>query len=249
MIIPSLSNVDSSGIFPDKITSTLAKNNMKIITKVLKKAISGNLFLAEEIGFTIFNRFICDTIPLVLDIAYNLNKDCTLPNYINKLFSGKYLDYYDYFKEKTEEKIQYQTICISFKEINSFLNIIEKHKNFFIDNNKDEKTKAIYNSFLIKKNKFLSIYNENIESKIINYYIFTKINYKKEFENRIKAIIQDSFEIFFKDQKNDIVLKFKKCLSEVLAYINHLQNEDFISRTGPTKIGFSITVPTRLKLS
>ena len=230
MIIPSLSNVDSSGIFPDKITSTLAKNNMKIITKVLKKAISGNLFLAEEIGFTIFNRFICDTIPLVLDIAYNLNKDCTLPNYINKLFSGKYLDYYDYFKEKTEEKIQYQTICISFKEINSFLNIIEKHKNFFIDNNKDEKTKAIYNSFLIKKNKFLSIYNENIESKIINYYIFTKINYKKEFDNRIKAIIQDSFEIFFKEQKNDIVLKFKKCLSEVLAYINHLQNEDFISQ-------------------
>ena len=229
MIIPSLSNVDSIGIFPDKITSKLAKDNINVITEILKKAISGNLFLVDEIGFSLFDKFILDIIPLILDIANNLNKDCTLPNNINKLFS-KNLDYYDYFKEKIEENIHYQTICFSFKEINIFLNIIEKNKKYLIENNKNEEAKNIFSSFLSKKDKCLSIYKENIKTNTINYYIFNKIKYKKEFENRIKAIVQDSFEIFFKDQKNDIVLKFKKCLSVLLSYINYLQNEDFISR-------------------
>ena len=229
MIIPSLSNVDSIGIFPDKITSKLAKDNMKVIVEILNKAISGNLFLADEIGFTIFNKFIIDTIPVILDIANSLNKDCNLPNFINKLFSGKNTDYYDYFKEKNEQNIQYQTICISLKEINILLNIIEKNKTVFIDNNKNEDTRNIFGIFLRKKEKYLSIYEEKKKKNVIDYYIFNNIKYNQEFEERIKAIIQDSFEIFFGDQKNDIVLKFKKCLSVILAYINYLQNEDFIS--------------------
>ena len=229
MIIPSLSNVDSIGIFPDKITSKLAKDNMKVIVEILNKAISGNLFLADEIGFTIFNKFIIDTIPVILDIANSLNKDCNLPNFINKLFSGKNTDYYDYFKEKNEQNIQYQTICISLKEINILLNIIEKNKTVFIDNNKNEDTRNILGIFLRKKEKYLSIYEEKKKKNVIDYYIFNNIKYKQEFEERIKAIIQDSFEIFFGEQKNDIVLKFKKCLSAILAYINYLQNEDFIS--------------------
>ena len=229
MIIPSLCNVDSIGIFPDKITSKLAKDNMNVIIEILNKAISGKLFLADEIGFTIFNKFIIDIIPLILDIANSLNKDCILPNFINKLFSGKNIDYYDYFKEKNEQNIQYQTICISLKEINIFLNIIEKNKGVFLDNNKNEESKNIFGILLRKKDKYLSIYEENKKKNVIDYYIFSNIKYKQEFEERIKAIIQDSFEIFFGDQKNDIVLKFKKCLSVILAYINYLQNEDFIS--------------------
>ena len=70
---------------------------------------------------------------------------------------------------------------------------------------------------------------KTFQKKKINYYIFTKINYKPDFDNQIKAIIQDSFEIFFQNQNNDDVFKFKKCLSVVLTYINYLQKEEFVS--------------------
>ncbi len=51
MIFPSLNIVYLTGIFLDKITSKLAKDNINAITEILKKAISGNLFLVDEIGF------------------------------------------------------------------------------------------------------------------------------------------------------------------------------------------------------
>ena len=56
MIIPMLSNINSSGILTDKITSELSKENINIIAEILRKAISGNLFLIEDNGFTLFNK-------------------------------------------------------------------------------------------------------------------------------------------------------------------------------------------------
>ena len=229
MIIPMLSNINSSGILTDKITSELSKENINIIAEILRKAISGNLFLIEDNGFTLFNKYIINIIPQIFDIVINLNKDCTLPEFINKLIQEKKFESYDYFKEKKEENIQYQSICISFKEINILLNIIENNKDIFLTKNLDKNNKNIIESFLNTTKEVSEKFNNNISDKFINYYIFKKINYKPDFDHKIKAIIQDSFEIFFENQKNDIVVKFKKCLSVLLTYINHLQNEDFVS--------------------
>ena len=229
MIIPMLSNINSSGILTDKITSKLSKENINIIVEILRKAISGNLFSIEDNGYTLFNKYIINIIPQIFDIVINLNKDCILPEFINKLINGKKIESYDYFTEKNEENIQYQSICISFKEINILINIIENNKDIFFSKNMDKNVKNIFESFLNTTKEVSEKYNNNISDKFINYYIFTKINYKPDFDHKIKAIIQDSFEIFFEDQKNDIVVKFKKCLSVLLTYINHLQNEDFIS--------------------
>ena len=229
MIIPMLNKVDSSGISSNKIISKLTKENINIIVYILKKAISGNLFLIKDNGFTIFNKYIINIIPQIFDIILNVNKDCDLPNFINKLIHEEKNKVCDFFKRRLDENIQYQSICISFKEINILLNILDKNKDYFITNNKIEEEKKIFELLLKRKEEILSIYNNNISNKNINYYIFTKINYKKDFEQKIGAIIQDSFEIFFENQKNDLILKFKKCLSVILTFINYLQDEDFIS--------------------
>ena len=229
MILPLLSNIDSSGILTDKVISKLSKENIKVIVEVLKKAISGNLFLVEDNGYTLFNKYIINILPQIFDIVNDINKDCTLPEFINKLINKGKIESYDYFKENEEENIQYQSICISFKEIIILINIIDKNKDLFLIKNMDKEIKRTIESFLNIKKEVSILYDDNISKKFINYYIFTKINYKPDFDNRIKAIIQDSFEIFFENQKNDLVLKFKKCLSVLLTYINYLQDEDFVS--------------------
>ena len=226
MIIPAL----KYELFANGITSNLVKENLNIIFTVLKKAISGNLFFIDDNGFTIFNKYILEIMPQIFEIVYNLNKDCNLPEYISKLITNKEdIKRYDYFKEKKEENIRFQSICFSFKEIYILLNIISNNKNFFINNNKNEKEKKLFELLLKKTDTITLTYKNDLEKNNINYYLLTKVYYKPEFDNKIKAIIQDSFEIFFKDQKNDIVLKFKKCLSFILTHINYLQNEDFSS--------------------
>ena len=229
MILPMLSNIDSSGILDDKIISSLSKENINVIVNILKKAVSGNLFLINENGYTLFNKYIMNIMPLIFDIIISIDKDLVLPKFINELIKGKKIKSYDFFKEKKEENIQYQSICISFKEINILLNILDKNRDDFFVDNKNKEIKTIFESFLYSKNEVLSIYKDNISNKNLNYYIFTKINYKPEFDLKIKAIIKDSFEIFFENQKNDIILKFKKCLAVILTYINYLQREDFYS--------------------
>ena len=247
IIIPILININSYGIWSNKIMSELSKNNLNIIMCILKKAISGDLFLVKDNGFVLYNKYIINIMPTIFEIVLDLNKDCILPKFISDLINNNNTCEYDYFKEKNEENIQFQSICISLKEINIFLNIIERKKDYFVNHNKNNESKNIFSSILKKKNELSSIYKKNLENKYINYYIFTKINYKTEFENKINAIIQDSFEIFFADQKNDIVLKFKKCLSVILTHINYLHNEDFISLIN-RKEDLAIKKESKLKL-
>ena len=75
--------------------------------------------------------------------------------------------------------------------------------------------------------KYLKNVEENTNKKIIEYYSTYKIFYQKDFENRINAIIKDNFEILFKDQTNNEALRFKRCLTEILAEVNYLHKEGF----------------------
>ena len=64
---------------------------------------------------------------------------------------------------------------------------------------------------------------KKLKNNAFDYYLINKINYNKVFEEQINAIIKDNFEILFRNEPDNDVLKFKKCLSEVLAYVNYLQ--------------------------
>ena len=85
MIIPMITTPEGSGIFTDGIISKMTKNNLNIISKILKASISGNLFLVESAGYTIYNKFIIDSLPNIFDIILEIDEDITLPNYINEL--------------------------------------------------------------------------------------------------------------------------------------------------------------------
>ena len=236
MIIPMLTNPDYSGIFTDGIISKLTKENMSVIVTVLKTIVSGNLFLVESEGYTIFNKYIIETIPKIFDIIINLDTNCILPDFITNLINDipeKINDQerninYNYFNEKVDEKIQFQSICFSWKDLYVITNSIEKNNTLFINNFKTEKEKKLYDEVLFNNKRYLDQYQEDLKNKVINYHIYTKILYEEELESKINAIIKDNFDILFQGQVNDEALRIKKCLSEVLAYVNYLQQEDFV---------------------
>ena len=239
MIIPMITTPEGSGIFTDGIISKMTKNNLNIISKILKASISGNLFLVESAGYTIYNKFIIDSLPNIFDIILEIDEDITLPNYINELIKDvpENIDNdnrkinYDYFDEKKEEKIQFQSICFSWKDLSILLNTVFENKISFKQKCKELELE-IYNGIIFDAEndlkKYLKNVEENTNKKIIEYYSTYKIFYQKDFENRINAIIKDNFEILFKDQTNNEALRFKRCLTEILAEVNYLHKEDFI---------------------
>ena len=241
MIIPMLNNPDYSGIYTDGIISKITKDNLNIIVKILKVILSGSLFLVENAGYTIFNKFIIDTLPSIFEIIIdidNITDNFNLPNFINNLINDfpeninnkeRNINY-DYFMEKKDERIQYQSLCFSWYDLIILINTIKKSKDTFNDLYKDEKEKEMVNSVVIDKEyyqKILQNYEENINKKTIDYFFITKILYQNDFENKINAIIKDNFEILFQGEIDDEALRFKKCLTEVLAYVNYLKKEDF----------------------
>ena len=131
-------------------------------------------------------------------------------------------------EENEKEKIQFQSICFSWKDIAIILKTINADKNFFISKSKyKEKLEELLcdcENYLIES---LKKYQEDKSNKILEYYLATKIIYQKKFENQINSIIKDNFEILFQGEADNEALRFKKCLTEVLAYVNHLQKDDF----------------------
>ena len=243
MIIPMLKNPDFSGIYTDGIISKMTKDNLNIIVEILKIAISGNLFSVANLGYTLYNKFIIDSVSNIFDIIIEIDNNIILPDFINELINNipeklETLDdiirniNYDYFKEKKEEKVQFQGIIFSWKDLYIILNTIDKNKNIFINKCKNEEEKKMLDQLTCNIQEDLKQYlensKENINKKVIDYYLITKIFYEKNFENSINSIIKDNFEILFQGEENNKALRFKKCLSEVLAYVNYLQKEDFI---------------------
>ena len=239
MIIPMINKPDGSGIFTDGIISKTTKSNLNIIAKILKVLVSGKLFLVDNAGYTIYNKFIIDSLPNIFDIVFEIDEDITLPNYINDLIKEvpENIDNlnrkvnYDYFGEKKEEKIQFQSICFSWKDLSILHSILFNNRDYFEKRCKNDEenemfTKLVWNGEDDLK-EYLKNTEENNKKKIIDYYSTYKIFYQKDFENKINAIIKDNFEILFQGQVNDEALRFKKCLTEILAYVNYLHKEDF----------------------
>ena len=243
MIIPMLSNPDCSGIYTDGIISKMTKDNLNIIVQILKISISGNLFSVGNCGYTLYNKFIIDSVSNIFDIIIEIDTNITLPNFITELINNipekiETLDdiqrniNYNYFKEKKEEKIQFQGIIFSWEDLYIILNTINKNEKLFLNKCKNEEEKKILDQLIYTSKDdsklYYENYKDNISKKVIDYYLITKIFYEEKFENSINSIIKDNFEILFQGQTNDESLRFKKCLSEVLAYVNFLQKEDFI---------------------
>ena len=235
-IFPILGNPIYNGIVTDSIISNATKENLDIILKIFSKFISGNLFNEFESAYSIFNKFIVEKLPFLFNMIKNIDNDISTfepPVVIkNLLESNSQINSetrninYNYFEINKNDNIRYQSICFSFSDLMMFINGINDMKNISI--------KKESNLFLLLKYK--KIFNErhlqDMQENKKGYIFLSKFTYRESFLKEIKSVTEDHFDIYFKNQKNNIntneeIYRIKKCLIKVLIYINKLHKEFF----------------------
>ena len=239
ILLPIISNPEFNGIITTDIISQITNDNLKIISDIFKKMLSGELFTKYEDPYmTLFNPFIIETMPKLFELVENA-ENLKLPEKIRKLIdepnkTNNNFDRninYEFFKENKNENIEYQSICFSWQTIYIFLQIVIKYKKLFIDENANNEQKKIFGKFFEYKDKFINFFTNGIKNKKNEFFIITKINYKDEFEKKLNSIISDNFNTIKPKLHNDLITAYKKCLSEVLCYVNIFHKENLLPFT------------------
>ena len=260
IILPVLENPSYNGIITSEIISNLTKENLEIISSILKMTLSGQLFsIGIDPCMTIFNQFIIEILPNVFEIVQILEHNFKLPELIKGLTETiKDIDSeereinYDYFSENNDEKFHFQSICFSYTNLRNIFKAVVKYKKQLDEKEKNvSKEKTVGNSKNkkkeenIKKEKlkkeiivknirneqfFNALFNKIDKKKNYKEYIYmSKMSFLPSFENKIKSILKDNFiglnppikEKFSEEE----VSRFKKCLVEVLTYVNLIHKE------------------------
>lgn len=235
IILPLISNPDYNGIITSDVISKLTKENLKIVAKVFNKMLSGNLFNNKtNFEYTIFNKYIIETLPKIFDIIISANNQqkFKLSNKIQYLIDtydsigekNRNVNY-DYFSEN-QEKIQQQSICFSWLNLIILIDTIKK-SNELHDREKFKNYFAIFEKFKQMRKICVENHNENIKSGEHDFFFFEKIKFSPEFQKNIDHILEDNIFTLISDIEKDEVNMFKSCLIDILAYVNILHKENF----------------------
>ena len=69
VILPLIENPDFNGLIVTSVISRITRENLKLIHKIIKTMLSGKLFSNKtDFEFTIFNKYIIDTLPKIFNI-------------------------------------------------------------------------------------------------------------------------------------------------------------------------------------
>ena len=230
IIIPLLSNPYFNGILTKGVLSKMAKENLEIISKILKQIISGKLFSIEkDPEYTIFNKYIIKTLPKIFEITNKINSQKNfklsqaIRNLINSYENPQRNVNYNFFEEN-QENIQLQNICFSWIDLIIFIDM------FNANNNLDkievyQKNKEIFDKFLEMKGYFYNEYNGNNIDLQTDFFLFEKINYSPYLSNQINTLLQENFILRSKDEDEKVFL-FKKYFVEILSFINKLTDNN-----------------------
>ena len=232
-MICSLSNLDYNGIFVSDIISDTTLKNINIIIKILDKMLSGSLFTnSYEI---IYNKYIVEILPKFFDIIDNIEKNFKLPdvlqglvNTFNDIKNEKRLkDFeYDYFFEKKDEDIQYQSLCFNLENLLILMKLAKRYMENITDT--DDNEQMIIGKIYGYEN-FISDINEQnkIKEKKCDFIYLIKINFNSKTDKKFNSFLKDNFTTITPGQNLNNLTFIKKCLIEVLEYANVINKYNF----------------------
>ena len=238
IILPLILNPDFNGIITTCVISKITKENLEVITKILNKLLSGNLFSNKnESEYTIFNKYIIKTLPKIFSIikSLNLQKNFKLSKVVTKFINScdslgnpKRNINYNYFEEN-KEYIQLQSICFSWLDLVILIDLFKKYKESGNQDEKFQEYSAAFNEFINIREYCVEKYNDNLTNFQIDFFVIEKINYSQYFTEQIENVLEDNYLALMtnEEKEDEKVLLFKKCLVEVLTYVNKLHKESF----------------------
>ena len=234
IFLPLITNPDFNGIVTTDVISKITKENLAIITRVMNKMLSGKLFTKKELEFTIFNKFIIDTLPKIFDIIIRviIQKNFNLSKKIQNLIDSsdsignpKRNINYDYLNEN-QENIQQQSICFSWLNLIILIDLF-KLTNDLSSDQKYKKNNKLFDKFIKMREFCVDKFNDNINNGKREFFLFDKVIYSPNFHKNINNILDDNIFHLMQNKVKDEVSMFKRCLVDVLAYVNILHKENF----------------------
>ena len=143
LFLPFFINPTFEALISNFLISKKTTKNLQVISKILVKLYSGELFKNDETNsqYTPFNLFFIEKMPYVIKIFEEI-QNITLPNFIQKLINNELPEdfKFNYFTENPDEIIFHRSICFTLDDIGAILRTIGINKEKYFNDKKNNKS-------------------------------------------------------------------------------------------------------------
>ena len=252
LIIPIIFNPDFNGIMMynfenDKVSSNLRCSKIAIIAKVIKKLLRGELYdgkNGKEMSFTIFNPYFIEIMPHLIEFFRNISST-KLPINIEKLIEYKKNNSneggnkeeknieFDFLKAHPEERLEHQSMCITWKEYEAIYNIIKSNESNILGDNKEELICKTYKKLTFHEGTLKKKIDTDTSSSKRTYIYLAKLKLDDELKAKVEAKRDKKFSFQTNETLNEIsnenfiLARVKYCINTIVKHLNALSRTNF----------------------
>ena len=227
LFLPIFRNPGFGALINNFIISGTTIHNLDIISFIIEKLISGNLFEGDEAkgDYTPFNGYFLDKMPELLNFFDNITK-VKLPPFIEKLINGTLPDNfeYNYFNENPDQVVFHRSICFKMDDLYYLIKNMKNCSDILFDEKDNKKVvflsktleRILYednmkiieelrkaDEFIPTKSKSKKKEKKEKEKKILHYFLLTELL----INNKYKKLLSTN------QQRPNFTLKELKCTS------------------------------------
>lgn len=258
LIIPILENPQFNGTLMFNFNKDKNDNkvrNLKISTtiKILNKLLKGELFestKSDEYLYTIFNPYFIEIMPFIFDFFREVSNS-KLPSNLETLLEIKKGNgdeknkniQFNYLKSHIEERLEHQSITLTYKDIFIIYNIIKSNEAVIFP----DKTNIIYKIY-----KKITYNEDNLKSKVENdeknskktFLYFSKLVLDEELKKKInsqkdqKISFQTDDTLAETDNAKFILDRVKYSINTIIKHLNILSGSNFLSKQTESTVDF-----------
>ena len=248
LIMPILFNPDFNGIMMynfenEREVFQLRCTKIIIITKVLKKLLRGELYDSrqkKEENYTIFNPYFIEIMPHIIDFFRNISST-KLPINIEQLLDcknnnikeGRIIEY-DFLKAHPEERLEHQSICMTWKDFDVIYNIIKSNESGIVGD-KNGIVYKTYNKMSFHEKTLKKKMDTDVNNSKKTYIYFSRLILDDELKEKIEAKRDKKFSFqtneTLSEANNEIFIlaRVKYCINTIIKHLNTLSRTNFFA--------------------
>ncbi len=243
LIIPILENPQFNGTLMFDFSKDKSRNaKIKTAIKILQRLINLDLYksiIDEEYFYTIFNPYFIEIMPYIFDF-YREISNAKLPVNIEQLLIQKKENMkdknikYNYLTIHPEERLEHQSMCMTFKDILTVYNIIKSNEAEILG----DKTNLTFKTY-----KKITYNEDNLKSKVDNdeknssktFIFFSKLVLDEDLKTKMNSQKEQklSFQTDDKLADNDyakfILTRVKFSINTIMKHLNILSRSNFLN--------------------
>ena len=204
--------------------------SLKIISKILKKYVSGDFFISYEIDqefiYTPFNCYFIYNIGKIFNIFEDLTK-VQMPKLFEDLISNKLpSDYeYDYFKENPDEIMNFRSILYNVDQIKSLCYTISAYQTIIFQDNNNNSNKILFAVEKLMLSKNQQIIQDITKGFSLNtkYYFLSRLEANKNYKELFNIQPEINFSIE-QSQKSNLKMNIIKVKNYLFSLLNNCPN-------------------------